>query len=898
MLTYRSTLRLRGAVCCAILAMSAATADVAEEALVHLSFDGGLECTGELACTAAWQASSATVGKRDGRYADAFRLLSVSAEKEPGFEEGIHGQALRLTGRHMVELTGSKLVKASEGTVAFWFRPEWDSRTASTPPWRYHFLNAAVIDPASSKSEITGFRSVYFWMTPKSVFASFSRSKKKGKHYAVRPTWHDTHWNHVAFVWREGAPPEVWVNGQIGQQDGDMDRSPVAGADHLLIGRRNVTISDLSAPGLIDEFRLWGRALGQAEIQGLVAAERPEGGPVLETTDSRMPTGWLDIRAAFGAKGDGKTDDTDALQRAMDSRQVVFLSAGAYRFTKTLHLHRGTRLLGTSADAEPWNPFGQSTLQYDGPDGGIALLADRMKHVLLQDLAIDGRGKAGIGLKWINGFFAASRICGVQITDTTEHALYLAWMGVLTFDGLTIRRNAGNGITVGSHPNQDEGTGETNAVHFVNCGIIDNGGQSGYDGEQNVACGYGLGILGHCTSITVDRCTIEANGGPGVYLGANRKVCVMVRDSYFESNSRKVSERDRELHGPDFLETYEREPVGRKVSILIDSPHHRMSSIAFENVFIAGKRNGIWLRGTGPEEPILFRKIYKPNVIYAEHGSWEWIDSTPVTVAGVPGINVKDPTQAWTALNITNQLTNFIPLSKDPSGHPGISVKHGKRQVLPALPEGLDLFVDTVEGDDANDGRVPNRAWGAVDKVSKLLDGVVLDTPLTVHIQGETPVAMGLRNITGVGVLRIECGAEVELTALRLIGVTCRLEVAGAGEAQVGPVVVDRCPAVAFSRVALLGTDTNAAVTCRGSSGVRLRDCSITGHERGDGVVAEMSRVWIGGGAISGTAADHGAIATFGGTIALAGVRNECGVSERGGSVKVHKAETSTGKKP
>lgn len=48
----------------------------------------------------------------------------------------------------------------------------------------------------------------------------------------------------------------------------------------------------------------------------------------------------------LGAKGDGKTDDTAALQRAINTHRVVYLPAGLYKVTDTLHLKPNTVLIG------------------------------------------------------------------------------------------------------------------------------------------------------------------------------------------------------------------------------------------------------------------------------------------------------------------------------------------------------------------------------------------------------------------------------------------------------------------------------------------------------------------------------------------------------------------------
>jgi hypothetical protein len=58
---------------------------------------------------------------------------------------------------------------------------------------------------------------------------------------------------------------------------------------------------------------------------------------------------------AFGARGDGIADDSDALQRAIDRvhetvvQGVVFVPAGRYRLTKTIHVWPSIRLIGYGA---------------------------------------------------------------------------------------------------------------------------------------------------------------------------------------------------------------------------------------------------------------------------------------------------------------------------------------------------------------------------------------------------------------------------------------------------------------------------------------------------------------------------------------------------------------------
>ncbi|KAI1344221.1 putative Exo-beta-1,3-glucanae [Xylariaceae sp. FL0016] len=58
---------------------------------------------------------------------------------------------------------------------------------------------------------------------------------------------------------------------------------------------------------------------------------------------------FVSVRAQ-GAKGDGKTDDTAAVQLAIDigfaQQKIVFFDAGYYKVSKTIQIHRGARIVG------------------------------------------------------------------------------------------------------------------------------------------------------------------------------------------------------------------------------------------------------------------------------------------------------------------------------------------------------------------------------------------------------------------------------------------------------------------------------------------------------------------------------------------------------------------------
>jgi hypothetical protein len=119
------------------------------------------------------------------------------------------------------------------------------------------------------------------------------------------------------------------------------------------------------------------------------AAERLD----LPRLDWEPRSDWLSVRQT-GAKGDGRADDTEALQQAFSQVKpgtTVYLPAGTYRVTKTLLVKGpaiGVSVIGHGRD---------TTLLWDGPVGGILFQDDGISASKIVGLNFEGRGKAAIG---------------------------------------------------------------------------------------------------------------------------------------------------------------------------------------------------------------------------------------------------------------------------------------------------------------------------------------------------------------------------------------------------------------------------------------------------------------------------------------------------------------------
>ena len=132
--------------------------------------------------------------------------------------------------------------------------------------------------------------------------------------------------------------------------------------------------------------------------------------------------------AIFGAIGDGITDDTVALQAALDSNRLVYLPAGKYRITSTLLVdpirNRNTGFIGmtaatrypytTQTSGPSWTGLQESIIFYDGSTSTtaaciavsaeavgvepVATFDNSIWTFTLQNVTVDANNKAGFGL--------------------------------------------------------------------------------------------------------------------------------------------------------------------------------------------------------------------------------------------------------------------------------------------------------------------------------------------------------------------------------------------------------------------------------------------------------------------------------------------------------------------
>jgi hypothetical protein len=113
---------------------------------------------------------------------------------------------------------------------------------------------------------------------------------------------------------------------------------------------------------------------------------------------------WKNVKNDYGAVGDGKADDTAALQRAFTDLQshktfsVLYFPSGTYRITDTIHTDRKTHTdaMGISIIGEDPN---STIIRWDGKTGGMMVRYDAW-YSKISRLTLDGAGRAGVALAY------------------------------------------------------------------------------------------------------------------------------------------------------------------------------------------------------------------------------------------------------------------------------------------------------------------------------------------------------------------------------------------------------------------------------------------------------------------------------------------------------------------
>jgi len=131
---------------------------------------------------------------------------------------------------------------------------------------------------------------------------------------------------------------------------------------------------------------------------------------------------WLDVKRDCGAVGDGKADDTAALQKALGTirnpdspKRVMYLPAGTYRITKAIELIRETHTQSQGVTVCGEHPD-KVVLRWDGPEGGVMFDYGAWFSVVRR-ITFDGAGRAKTAIRHGPRFVTANELSDLVVRD-------------------------------------------------------------------------------------------------------------------------------------------------------------------------------------------------------------------------------------------------------------------------------------------------------------------------------------------------------------------------------------------------------------------------------------------------------------------------------------------------
>ncbi len=129
----------------------------------------------------------------------------------------------------------------------------------------------------------------------------------------------------------------------------------------------------------------------------LLLTSTPLFGSDLPVLNWQERSDWINVKTDINppAKGDGKTDDTEALQRLFSNLRdgmVIYFPPGVYRITQTIEFRGpaiGVSIIGHGKGTQ---------IVWDGEEGGRMAWVNGLAYSTFQGIVWDGQNRAGVGM--------------------------------------------------------------------------------------------------------------------------------------------------------------------------------------------------------------------------------------------------------------------------------------------------------------------------------------------------------------------------------------------------------------------------------------------------------------------------------------------------------------------
>jgi hypothetical protein len=254
---------------------------------------------------------------------------------------------------------------------------------------------------------------------------------------------------------------------------------------------------------------------------------------------------WLNVQTDYGAMGDGVTDDTPAIQRALSQlgkdyggQRVLYFPAGTYRITEMLRIidRSGIALVGEDPET--------TVLKWDGADGGVLLSTNGLTHSRIQRLTFDGNRKTQtvIHLKKLSGVITTVPPCSDGRDNDGD--------GATDCDDSGCEADIACTETTETAENTDE---DGNVQEAIDIGTYETSNELSDLIIKDSAYGIKAGFHPSTASaeLLILRCQFLRNTAAGYQSNGYNTVDIWIRDSYFKNNYVGVTNAGPLILNPD-----------------------------------------------------------------------------------------------------------------------------------------------------------------------------------------------------------------------------------------------------------------------------------------------------------------------------------------------------------